>query len=97
MSVPKPLPPVTAFDRKYNVTEHKIDQLASHDDAGHLGPFKMRLHRLAPLCTFLAMSSYLAYFGYRIYCTNSAQQTYHKVYVMAWLFIVSEAFVASKP
>ena len=43
------------------------------------------------------MSSYLAYFGYRIYCTNSAQQTYHKVYVMAWLFIVSEAFVASKP
>jgi len=94
VAVPAPRPVITSFHVRTQ-GKYEINRIAAHDDADLLSPFKRRLFRFAPLFTLLAMSSYLGYFGYRIYCTVSAQTEYHRTYVMAWLFIASEFCVAS--
>lgn len=84
----------TFSSQRYSDSEYKVEKLRGHDDAELLPTWKRRLTRFAPLCTFLAASAYFVYFSFRIYYTVSAQQAYRKVYVMAWLFIATEAAVA---
>lgn len=72
----------------------EIETLDKHDDADLLSPWRRKLYKLSPLFTLLSVIAYFSYYGYRIYCTVSAQQEYDKVYVMAWLFIAAEGAVA---
>lgn len=98
VSVPRPHPTVTTFQIKFPddvMRSSSLYKINKHDDVDLLAPWRRRVFRFAPLATFLAMSSYFAYFGYRIFCTFSAQQKYHRTYVMAWIFICSEFMVAS--
>jgi len=71
-----------------------IETLDKNDDVDLLSPWKRRLYRLSPFFTFLAVGAYFTYYSYRIHCTVYAQRAYHKIYVMAWLFIAAEGCVA---
>jgi len=73
-----------------------VEKIHEHDDGDRLPHWKKVLNRFGPLATALAMGSYFLYFGFRIYYTLAAQREYHKVYVMAWLFIAAEAALAGK-
>lgn len=86
----------STFGQTYSDNDYVIAELAKHDDIDLLPTWKRRLHRMAPLFTIAAVGAYFAYFGYRIYCTVSAQITYHKIYYMAWVFISAEFLVACR-
>lgn len=47
-----------------------------------------------PFFTCLALAATFVYFGYRIYCTIDAQRAHHKLYPMAWVFIIAETFTS---
>ncbi|EON68177.1 hypothetical protein W97_07326 [Coniosporium apollinis CBS 100218] len=83
-----------AFGRKYYDAAYMVEKIHEHDDGDRLPHWKKVLNRFGPLATALAMASYFLYFGFRIYYTLAAQREYHKVYVMAWLFIAAEAALA---
>lgn len=85
---------VCSFKKSIDPASYTIETLHQHDDADLLTPWKRRFYRLSPLFTFLAVSAYFLYYGYRIHCTVYAQRAYHKTYVMAWLFIAAEGCVA---
>lgn len=87
---------VTSFEKSLDPTSYTIETLHQHDDADLLTPWRRKLYRLSPLFTFLAVSAYFLYYGYRIHCTVYAQRAYHKTYIMAWLFIAAEGCVACK-
>lgn len=87
---------VTSFDRKLDPDSYIIETLHKHDDIEFLPTWKRRFYRLSPLFTFLAVGAYFLYYAYRIHCTIIAQRAYHKVYIMAWLFIAAEGCVACK-
>ena len=87
---------LNSFERKLNPASYTIETLHKHDDVELLSLWKRRLYRLSPLFTFLAVGAYFLYYSYRIHCTIIAQRAYHKVYVMAWLFIAAEGCVACK-
>jgi hypothetical protein len=87
---------VTSFDKRLNPDSYVTETLHKHDDIEFLPLWKRRMYRLSPLFTFLAVSAYFLYYAYRIYCTVFAQRAYHKVYIMAWLFIAAEGCVACK-
>lgn len=86
----------SSFGQKYHDDEYVIEKLNKHDDVDLLPMWKRRLHRLAPLFTIAAVGGYFTYFAFRIIFTVSAQRAFHKVYVMAWLFIAAEFLVARK-
>lgn len=87
---------VTSFEKKLDPESYILETLHKHDDVEFLPLWKRRLYRLSPLFTFLAVGAYFLYYAYRIHCTIIAQQAYHKVYIMAWLFIAAEGCVACK-
>ncbi|GAB7355557.1 hypothetical protein MBLNU459_g6031t1 [Dothideomycetes sp. NU459] len=84
----------SSFGQRYHDDEYTIQKLNKHDDVDLLPAWKRRLHRLAPLFTIIAVGAYFTYFAFRIIFTISAQRAYHKVYIMAWLFIGAEFLVA---
>lgn len=86
----------SSFGQKYHDDEYVIEKLNKHDDVDLLPTWKRRLHRLAPLFTIAAVGGYFTYFAFRIIFTVSAQRAFHKVYIMAWLFIAAEFMVARK-
>lgn len=83
-----------SFFKNFEPSSYSIETLNKNDDVDLLSPWRRRLYRLSPLFTFLACGSYFLYYAYRIHCTVVAQQSYHKIYVMAWLFIAAEGCVA---
>lgn len=85
---------ITTFEDQPDTPRSAIKVLASRDDDLRIPVWRQRLFAVAPLTTFLAMGSYFAYFGYRIYATAEAQRIYRRTYVMAWIFIVSEFLVS---
>lgn len=85
-----------SFFKKFEPESYSIETVNKNDDVEFLPPWKRRMYRLSPLFTFLAVGSYFLYYIYRIHCTVVAQSTYHKTYVMAWLFIAAEGCVACK-
>jgi hypothetical protein len=85
-----------SFETRHEPATYTIETLHENDDVDLLLPWKRRLYRFSPLFTFLAVGAYFLYYGYRIHCTVYAQRSYHKVYVMAWLFIAAEGCVACK-
>ena len=84
------------FEQRYSDSCYFIEKLHEHDDGEQLRPWKRILHRAAPLSTLLAVGAYILYFGYRIRCTMDAQRSYHKTYIMAWIFIAAEGAVTCK-
>lgn len=84
------------FNKHYDTSVYQIETLHKYDDEIFLPPWKRNMYRLSPLFTFFACASYFLYYAYRIYCTIMAQRAYHKVYIMAWIFIASEGCVACK-
>jgi hypothetical protein len=87
---------ITSFEKKLDHALYTIETLHKHDDVELLPLWKRRLYRLSPLITLLAVGAYFLYYAYRIHCTIIAQRAYHKVYIMAWLFIAAEGCVACK-
>jgi hypothetical protein len=87
---------VTSFEKTLDPASYTIETLHKHDDVELLSSWKRRLYRLSPLFTLLAVGAYFLYYAYRIHCTIIAQHAYHKIYVMAWLFIAAEGCVACK-
>lgn len=87
---------VTSFEKKLDPDTYIIETLHKHDDVEFLPLWKRRLYRLSPLFTFLAVGAYFLYYAYRIHCTVVAQRAYHKIYIMAWLFIAAEGCVACR-
>ncbi|KAF8847932.1 hypothetical protein BDZ45DRAFT_778103 [Acephala macrosclerotiorum] len=83
-----------SFFKKFEPESYSIETVNKNDDVEFLPPWKRRMYRLSPLFTFLAVGSYFLYYVYRIHCTVVAQKTYHKTYIMAWLFIAAEGCVA---
>ncbi|KUJ12185.1 uncharacterized protein LY89DRAFT_738802 [Mollisia scopiformis] len=83
-----------SFFKHFEPSSYSIETLNKNDDVDLLSPWRRRLYRLSPLFTFLACASYFLYYAYRIHCTIVAQRSYHKTYVMAWLFISAEGCVA---
>lgn len=86
----------TTFD--YLIDKSLYDPMTVHqlDDVDLLVPWKRIVYKFSPVFTFLAVIAYFAYYGFRIYCTISAQAAYHKIYIMAWFFIAAEGCVACK-
>jgi hypothetical protein len=87
---------VTSFHLRFDESDYAVERLADHDDGDHLSRPKKILHKFSPLFTFLAMGAYFLYYAFRIHCTISAQNAHKQIYVMAWMFITAEAFVASE-
>jgi hypothetical protein len=87
---------INTFQKKYDPETCTIETLHEHDDIDLLSTWKRKLYRLSPLITFLSVAAYFLYYGYRIHCTIEAQEAYHKIYAMAWLFIAAEGAVACK-
>ncbi|KAF4625484.1 hypothetical protein G7Y89_g12682 [Cudoniella acicularis] len=85
---------INTFDKRINDTSYTIETLHKNDDVEFLPQWKRNLYRFSPLFTFLAVAAYFLYYAYRIHCTVYAQRAYHKVYIMAWLFIAAEGCVA---
>lgn len=86
----------SSFGQKFNDTEYIIAELAKHDDNALLTPWRRKLHRMAPLFTFLALGGYYVYYAFRIYYTVMAQRAYGKVFPMAWVFIGAEFLVTGE-
>ena len=87
---------VTTFEKKLDPDSYIIETLHKHDDIEFLPGWKRTIYKLSPLFTFLAIGAYFLYYAYRIHCTVVAQRAYHKIYVMAWIFIAAEGCVACK-
>lgn len=83
-----------SFFKKFEPESYSIETLNKNDDVDLLVPWKRFIYRFSPLFTFFACASYFLYYAYRIYCTVIAQRAYHRIYVMAWLFIAAEGCVA---
>lgn len=78
-------------------TTYAVEKLEDKDDAGYVAPWKLRLHRLLPLTSALAIASYWLYVAFRVRYTVAAQNLRHTVYPVAWLFLSIELGVACEP
>jgi hypothetical protein len=87
-------PHANTFEKRLSAATYSIETLHKNDDVDFLPQWKRNLYRFSPLFTFLAVAAYFTYYAYRIHCTVYAQRTYHKTYIMAWLFIAAEGCVA---
>jgi hypothetical protein len=87
----------STFEIKHPVHTYAIERQHERDDHDFLPTWKRWLARLAPFTTILSVGSYYLYFPYRIYCTReSSSRDDNQTYILAWFFIVAEAFVACK-
>jgi hypothetical protein len=88
------LPPTTVQRATDDPDDFVIQRLAAHDDIEHMSRWKRIVYASAPLWAFLALASYWAYFGLRVRYIVDAQTANHKIYIMAWIFVAVEIFVA---
>jgi len=73
-----------------------VMRLVGKDNTNHMPIWKQRLYRTTPVSSFLAVCFYWVYFVLRIIYTVSAQQIFHKVFVLSWIFIIIEIGVTCR-
>ena len=82
---------------KFDMTgAYCVKKCEKHDDARFLTPRRNRLIRLAPLTSIGFIALYWVYFGFRVKFTMDAQNSAHKTYVVAWIFVLLEMRLAGE-
>lgn len=77
-------------------TPYVIEKLHDNDSDGLVSPWKLAVYRFSPYTTLLTVISSIAFYGFRIFCVTQAQKKYEKPYIVAWVFVFTEACLLCK-
>lgn len=76
---------------KEEASLYSIQKLHDTDSEGLVAAWKRKIYKLSPFSTMVSILSSLAFYSYRIFCIVEAQRIYHKPYIVAWVFVFTEA------
>lgn len=70
---------------------YNIVKLHDNDSEGLVSSWKLSIYRLSPYSTLFAVITSIVFYAFRIFCVVQAQHKYNRPYIVAWVFVGTEA------
>jgi len=76
---------------KAEASLYNIEKIHDNDSEGLVASWKLAIYRLSPYTTLFSVLSSVSFYAFRIFCVVQAQRKYQKPYIVAWVFVFTEA------
>ncbi|KAH4601907.1 hypothetical protein HBH82_167390 [Parastagonospora nodorum] len=82
-----------AYSDRYEPGEYVIEQLSEYDDVDLVKPWQRKLILIHPIVIVWVFLTYVAYYGYRVWCNYQFRVVYGGLAEASWIFIVVEGVI----